>query len=147
MTLAESHAGIHELYARYPFEIDANDAEELADCFVPDGVFLISGQGRFEGRDQIEELVRMTAAGRPRHLTFNLWIREVDVDVARAQAYFMLVDTETGENVAYGHYQDRPVRCEDGRWRWAERRVQFEWTADSYAAQDRAKAVPLGEGS
>jgi ketosteroid isomerase-like protein len=137
------HAGIFELYGRYPFEIDGNNEEGLADCFTEDGVFLISGQGRFEGREEIKGLVAATAEGRPRHLTLNLWIREVEDGRAQTQAYFMLVDLKTGENVAYGHYEDRPVLCEDGRWRWQERRVQFEWTSEGYGAQDRAKAVPL----
>jgi uncharacterized protein (TIGR02246 family) len=141
---ADDHAGIYELYARYPFEMDADDEAALADCFTEDGLFRISGQGRFEGREEIEGLVRKTAAGRPRHLTLNVWIRDVDGDgVASVKAYFLLVDVDSGENVAYGNYNDTPVRCPDGRWRWRERLVQFEWTSESYAAQDRAKAVPL----
>lgn len=139
----DDHAGIMELYGRYPQLIDLDDEGALADCFTADGVFLISGQGRFEGREEIEGLVGSTAAGRPRHLTLNVWIRAVEGDEAQVRAYFMLVDLESGQNVAYGHYNDRPVRGEDGVWRWRERRVQFEWTAESYAAQDRAKAVPL----
>ncbi len=138
-----SREGIQELYGRYPFEMDADNEDELADCFTEDGLFLISGQGRFEGREQIRGLVRDTAAGRPRHYTVNLHIQEVDGDEARCRAYFLLVDIVTGENVAFGNYQDRPVRCADGRWRWRERRVQFEWTSAGYAAQDRAKAIPL----
>ncbi len=138
-----AHAGIFELYGRYPILIDANDEEGLADCFAEDGVFRVSGQGRFEGREEIMGLVRDTAEGRPRHLTLNIWIREVEGDRADVQAYFMLVDLDSGENVAYGNYRDRPVRCADGIWRWQERKVQFEWTSESYAAQDRAKAVPL----
>jgi uncharacterized protein (TIGR02246 family) len=135
--------GIQELYARYPFEMDADNEDELADCFTEDGVFLISGQGSFEGREQIRGLVRDTAAGRPRHYTVNLHIQEVDGDTARCRAYFLLVDVISGANVAFGNYRDQPVRCADGRWRWRERRVQFEWTSESYAAQDRAKAIPL----
>src|SRR4051794_26813848 len=96
----EDHTGIHNLYARYPILIDDNDEEALADCFTEDGVFRISGQGRFEGHEQIKGLVRDTAEGRPRHLTLNLWIRDVDGDTATTKAYFLLVDTENGDNVA-----------------------------------------------
>jgi uncharacterized protein (TIGR02246 family) len=139
----DAHAGIFELYGRYPQLIDGNDEEGLADCFTEDGAFRVSGQGHFVGREEIMRLVRDTAEGRPRHLTMNVWIREVDGDEADVKAYFLLIDLESGENVAYGNYHDSPVRCADGRWRWKQRRVQFEWTSEGYAAQDRAKAVPL----
>jgi uncharacterized protein (TIGR02246 family) len=135
--------GIQELYARYPISMDRDDEDAIADCFTEDGVFLISGQGRFQGADEIKPLVRRTAQGRPRHLTVNLWIREVDGDAARCEAYFLLIDLATGQTVAYGTYTDRPVRCPDGRWRWQERRVQFEWTSEEYAATREPKAVAL----
>jgi uncharacterized protein (TIGR02246 family) len=136
--------GIQELYARYAHEMDRNNAEELADCFLDDGVFNISGQGRFENHEDIKELVRRTAEGRPRHMALNIWIREVTDDAARSQAYFLLVHLTTGAIVAYGTYADQPVRCPDGRWRFRERRVQFEWTAESYAREREPKPVPLG---
>jgi len=139
----EDHVGIHNLYARYPILMDQDDEEGLADCFTATGVFRISGQGRHEGPDQIKALVRKTAAGRPRHITINLWIKDVEDGVASCNAYFLLVDLKSGETVAYGTYTDTPVRCDDGVWRWRERRVQFEWTSEAYAAAGRAKAVPL----
>ncbi len=135
--------GIQELYARYPISMDRDDEEELADCFTEDGVFNISGQGLFEGPEEIKALVRRTANGRPRHLTLNLWIREVADGEARCEAYFMLIDLKSGQNVAYGTYTDRPVQGADGRWRWKERRVQFEWTSEEYAAAREPKAIPL----
>jgi uncharacterized protein (TIGR02246 family) len=133
-TTATDREGIQELYARYPFEIDTNNAEELADCFTKDGVFHISGQGAFQGADAIKEVVNTSADGRPRHMTLNLWIREVNGDAARSQA---------GQTVAFGHYSDEPVRCSDGRWRFRSRKVQFEWTSEEYAATRAPKAVPL----
>jgi hypothetical protein len=135
--------GIQELYGRYPIEMDNDNDVELPDCFTEDGVFNISGQGRHEGREQIAELVRRTANGRPRHYTTNVHIQEVDGDTARSRATFLLVDVTTGENVAFGSYTDEPVRCADGRWRFKSRRVQFEWTSEGYAAAGRAKAIPL----
>ncbi len=140
---AEDHAGISNLYARYPILMDEDNEDGLADCFTEDGVFRISGQGHFKGSEEIRGLVRKTAAGRPRHITINLWIRDVQDGTASCNAYFLLVDLESGDTVAYGTYTDTPVRCDDGVWRWSERKVQFEWTSESYAAQDRAKAIPL----
>ncbi|MGE4425228.1 MAG: nuclear transport factor 2 family protein [Solirubrobacteraceae bacterium] len=135
--------GIQELYGRYPIEMDRDNEVELPDCFTEDGVFTISGQGRHVGREEIAELVRRTAAGRPRHYTTNVHIQAVEGDAARSRATFLLVDVETGANVAFGSYTDEPVRCADGRWRFRSRRVQFEWTSADYAAAGRAKATPL----
>lgn len=139
----EDHVGIHNLYARYPILMDEDDEDGLADCFTADGVFRISGQGSHRGPEEIKALVRKTAAGRPRHITVNLWIKGVEDGTASTTAYFLLVDIDSGETVAYGRYTDVPVRCDDGVWRWRERQVQFEWTSAGYAAQDRAKAIPL----
>jgi hypothetical protein len=135
--------GIMELYARYPHEMDADNGDEVADCFTEDGRFLISGQGDFRSHDEIKELVARTAGGRPPHLTLNVWIREVDGEAARAQAYFLLIDRQSGETVARGKYSDDVVKCDDGRWRFQERRVQFEWTSESYARDREPKAIPL----
>lgn len=135
--------GIMELYARYPHLMDADDAEGVADCFVEDGRFLISGQGDLRSHEEIKELVLRTAKGRPPHFTFNVWIKEVADGAASSGAYFLLIDPVTGQNVARGKYTDRPVRCDDGRWRFAERRVQFQWTSEEYARSREPKAVPL----
>jgi len=135
--------GIMELYARYPHEMDADNADEVADCFTEDGRFLISGQGDFRSHDDIRELVNRTAKGRPPHITLNVWIREVNDDSACSQAYFLLIHPATGAIQAYGKYSDNPVRCGDGRWRFKERRVQFEWTSEEYAREREPKAVRL----
>lgn len=132
-----------ELYARYPHMMDSDDEDGVADCFTDDGRFLISGQGDFKSHDEIRELVGRTAKGRPPHFTLNVWIQEVADGSARSSAYFLLIDPESGANVAYGRYTDNPVRCEDGRWRFAERRVQFQWTSEEYARSREPKPVPL----
>jgi uncharacterized protein (TIGR02246 family) len=136
--------GIHELYSRYAFAMDASAADELADCFTEDGVFWVSGMDRFVGRERIRSLVRATVEKRPRHQYVNLWIKDVSDDGrAHCRAYFHLLDGETGENAAHGTYEDWAVLCPDGAWRWRERRVQFEWTSARYAAIGRATTEPL----
>ena len=137
--------GIMELYARYPHEMDADNAEGVADCFRPDGRFLISGQGDFRSHEEIKELVLRTAAGRPPHITLNVWIKDVKDGVAESMAYFLLIDPGNGAIVAYGKYSDRPVLCDDGRWRFQERRVQFEWTSEEYARTREPKPVQLSD--
>ncbi len=140
--------GIQELYARYVFENDGNNPEGLADCFTPGGVFWITGQGRHVGPEEIGALIVATSVNRPRHHTLNLWIKEVNDDgTAYCRAYFHLLDLATGESSAYGNYEDWPVKCADGRWRFKERRVRFEWTSEAYASQGRAQAIPLEEGA
>lgn len=136
--------GIQELYSRYAFAMDGSEADHLTDCFTEDGVFWVSGMGRFVGRERIRGLVRATVEKRPRHQYLNLLIQEVSEDgEAHCRAYFHLLDAETGENAAYGNYEDWAVLCPDGRWRWRERRVQFEWTSERYAAIGRATTEPL----
>src|SRR5262245_51087142 len=95
----EDHVGIHNLYARYPILMDQDDEDGLADCFTEDGVFRISGQGRHQGPDEIRALVRKPPAARPRHITVNLWIRDVEAGTASCSAYFLLIDLDSGDTV------------------------------------------------
>ncbi len=135
--------GITELYSRYTFAMDTSAADALADCFLEEGTFLISGMKACVGRSEIREHVLRTVERRPRHQYSNLWIRDVSDDVARCSAYFLLIDPDTGENAAFGSYDDEAVRCPDGSWRWRERRVQFEWTSERYDRLGRATTEPL----
>lgn len=133
------------LYAKYCHVIDANDAELLASCFTEDGVFWVTGQGRFEGREQIMGLVEQTKVGRPRHHTLNVWVRSRSTEQATVHAYFQILDLDTAETAAWGHYEDVAVKCPDGQWRWKQRHVFFEWTSEKYASQPgRGRVVPLG---
>jgi uncharacterized protein (TIGR02246 family) len=130
--------GITELYSRYAFAMDESAADALADCFVEDGAFRVSGMKACVGRQEIQAHVVRTVERRPRHQYSNLWIRAISDDVAHCSAYFLLIDAETGENAAYGTYDDEAVRCPDGFWRWRDRRVQFEWTSKRYDLLGRA---------
>lgn len=132
------------LYAKYCHVIDRNDAEGLATCFTDDGVFWVTGQGRFEGREQIMGLVEQTVDGRPRHHTLNVWVKARSDERAEVHAYFQILDLDTAETAAWGHYEDIAVRCADGNWRWLQRHVFFEWTSDKYGNQPgRGRVVPL----
>jgi uncharacterized protein (TIGR02246 family) len=138
---------IQELYSRYAFAMDGSLADDLADCFTEEGVFWVSGLGRYVGRDAISNLVHATVENRPRHQYVNLLIENVTEDGrAYCRAYFHLLDAQTGETAAYGQYEDWVIRSTDDRWRWQERRVQFEWTSQRYAAIGRATTEPLPRG-
>jgi uncharacterized protein (TIGR02246 family) len=140
-TMSDREA-IQYLYGRYSIEMDRNDEDGVAGCFTDDGEFLVSGTEPARGLDEIRDVVRRTAEGRPLHLTVNPWIKEIDGDVAHCEAYFLMLDPETGQTVAYGTYRDTPIRCADGRWRWKARRVDFSWASDEYLATREPKVVP-----
>lgn len=118
-----AHLGIQELYSRYCFAYDNDELDPFADCFVAEGVFAV---GR---REFIGDEIRMIASrpGRPRHQYLNLWVREVNGDLAKSSAYFFLTERETGLTVGYGDYEDVVRRGDDGRWRFVRRDVKFLW--------------------
>lgn len=130
-------AAIHNLFARYCFAIDGSNGPAFADCFTPDGRFVVTGREPVQGREDLMEFIAATSDNRPRHSYANLWVTEIDERTARAQAYFLLIDRETGENTAYGHYDDT-LECGEDGWRWSERRVIFDWISDTFAARGRA---------
>ena len=126
---------IRDLYARYCFALDGNDPGELARCFTEDGVFSLVGAKDFTGRGEIEALIAGTMEGRPRHHALNLLIHEATADRGTSQAYFLLIHPQTGNVVAYGHYEDTAVRETDGVWRFEKRIVDFHWRSPEYGTR------------
>lgn len=126
---------IQERYSAYCFALDASDPDAFTECFTADGVFDVVGKATFEGHEAMRGLIAGTSGGRPRHMYLNFLVRSVEGDTAESTAYFLLVDKETGENTAYGHYVDTLVRQDDGIWRFSRRVVNFEWTSDSHQAR------------
>ena len=128
---------IRNLYARYCFSLDGNDLDALAGCFSPDGVFDLGDRGAFEGRDSIRALIGRTTSGRPRHHGLNIEVLDATGTRGEGRAYFLLVDTETGDTVSYGHYHDTMSPGDDGVWRFDRRLVTFLWQADEYTSRAR----------
>jgi 3-phenylpropionate/cinnamic acid dioxygenase small subunit len=127
------YVAIQQLYSRYCFGLDGNDADLFLSCFVEDGVFAVDDR-EFVGHDALRPIAEV-GGDRPRHHYLNPWIKEVNGDEATGGAYFLTVDLATGENSGYGHYDDHMRRGDDGEWRFVRRHVQFHWQSDVYKAR------------
>lgn len=136
---------IRDTYARYNQSGDAFRLEELAACFVEDGVLEIRGQAPHEGRASIvrnlgggrgatSEEIRAAAKAEAdtgggtkrimRHNVTNLQIQTLTPEEARSVAYFLVV-TETGVD-HFGRYRDHLVQV-DGAWLFKHRFVSVDW--------------------
>ncbi|WP_395154708.1 nuclear transport factor 2 family protein [Ilumatobacter sp.] len=131
-----AHIGIQQLYSRYCFGLDGNDAELFLSCFAVDGVFAVDGR-EFVGHDALRPIAE-AGGDRPRHVYLNPWVKAVNGDEAIGTAYFLTVDLATGQNSGYGHYDDQLQRDDDGEWRFVRRNVQFHWQSDAYKARTTA---------
>jgi ketosteroid isomerase-like protein len=126
--LEDLHA-IGQLRAHYCQALDDGRWDDLLDLFTPDGAFvgLFTARGHAELRTFFAELQdgplsawwhfssneTIDLVGSPAHAaTGQTWLDQPCVVDGRA-------------HVAAGRYQDRMVRGDDGRWRFAERRVTF----------------------
>ncbi|MBM3347974.1 MAG: nuclear transport factor 2 family protein [Betaproteobacteria bacterium] len=115
---------IMELVSRYNWAIDHDHAEEWVDLFTADGRFLIDGEVRGEGCDNLLAYTRKSAAAgnKKRHWTSNALI-EGDGDRARLRLYIMALDISEGiRPYIMGEYDDTLARV-DGRWKFRERNV------------------------
>lgn len=126
---------VRDLYSRYCFALDSNLAKELGDCFTEDGVFALVGVKDFEGRPAIIDLIAGTTDNRPRHHALNLRIRKATADRVESEAYFLLIHQQTGNTVAYGHYEDSAVKDADSVWRFDRRVVDFHWRGPEYGTR------------
>jgi 3-phenylpropionate/cinnamic acid dioxygenase small subunit len=120
---------IRRTLALYPKCHDARDAEGYAALFAHDGRFVGANEVGYAGRDAIKQFITDLYASQPadrrtKHLCGNSLI---DVDGERAQAETDFVAYERlGDGPwqvhTIGRYMDQLV-CEQGEWRFAERRV------------------------
>ncbi len=123
-TLAEKEA-IRELLATYCFHLDADEFEEMAALFTPDGVWE-TAFGTGTGRDGIVAQARSIAKGeRPRrvHQTTNIVI-DIWGESATVRSNWLVFQTGPSGPVigSGGAYHDRLVRRE-GRWYFQHRRI------------------------
>ncbi|MFE4355577.1 nuclear transport factor 2 family protein [Kitasatospora sp. NPDC057518] len=133
-----SHRAIENLIARYAELVDDGDFAGLG-ALLADAVFVGSG-APVRGGEAIEAMFRETviihADGTPRtqHVTTNVAV-EVDepAGTAVARSYVTVLQALPGlplQAIAGGRYHDRFARGEDGRWRFAERRVRITLVGD-----------------
>lgn len=120
---------IRDLVARYNAQGDAGRLDAMLELFCEDAVLEVEGRAR-RGRAAIRQLFAQaaeeTAAGRARYLRHFVSTHQVDLDGplrAQGRCYFQTL-TERGLD-HWGRYLDA-YHCDQGVWRFAERRVLLE---------------------
>jgi hypothetical protein len=116
------------------------DAAEFLDCFVPDGVWYSTIEGKWAGGGGVRlaghaELrawfERHAERGVPGHFTKHYMVEPeivLEDDRATVMSYFSSIHEESSGPLLYsmGRYVDVAVRCPDGRWRLEERHLSRE---------------------
>lgn len=130
--------GIRDLLARYTWAADRGRAEEVAGCFLVDGV-LDAGEhggtwtGRATVRAELDAVAeRVAAAGTTptpvNHHVSSVVIHLVDPSHAQVRSYFC-VYTDVGAD-HWGSYRDEvKMDPSDGTWRFARRTVRVTGAA------------------
>jgi uncharacterized protein (TIGR02246 family) len=125
-TVADDHAEIRNLLARYCLYLDLDDLDGFVGLFTPDAVYQVYGRD-FTGRDGIRTMLSGAPGGL--HLG-GPPVVELDGDRARTTRNLLFVDRASGE-ARNAVYDDDLVRTPDG-WRIARCRCRFH-TADGLA--------------
>jgi ketosteroid isomerase-like protein len=128
---------IENLIATYAELVDDGDFAGLG-TLLADATFTGSG-APVSGRDAIEQMFRdmliVYEDGTPRtkHVTTNVIIEaDNQAGTAVARSYFTVLQAVPGlalQAIVSGRYRDRFER-QDGRWRFAERRVRIDLVGD-----------------
>ena len=135
---AEDYCEIQNLYAYYNLCSDAGDAEGYASCFTADGVLMLGGDFRLQGRANFVAFKQKDSAGRGgryrRHWNGSLHLEKIAEGTVRGRCYLHAYNGAPGEFPALADvavYEDRIVKVAEG-WRFAERRIAFD--ASSFKA-------------
>jgi hypothetical protein len=126
---ADDFFAIHNLYARYNLCSDEGEVEGYADCFTEDGKLELQPLGfKVDGRAQLREHKVRDVAGRGtryrRHWNGSLHLEATAPGTVRGRCYLVAYNGERAELPAIadvGVYDDRVVKCADGKWRFAMR--------------------------
>ena len=126
--LEDERAIVDTLYA-YGHAIDYGLRDEWLDCWTETAVLHWPHES-YTGREEIARAFDGHSHAPERyhkHVLVEPRIR-VDGDRATAESYFTRFDaTVDGPLVrSFGRYRDLLVRCDDGRWRFQERRAERE---------------------
>jgi len=117
---------IRRLLALYALLLDAKRLPEWGELFTEDAVFLVFGR-TLRGRAEIVSAVgSMQPKEALKHAVLQPVIDRVDVDRARAWSDFsvMLAAPDGGVRTTnFATYHDRLRKCDDGRWRIAQRAI------------------------
>lgn len=127
-TIADDHAEIRNLLARYCVYLDLDDAEGWVSLFTPDAVYQVYGR-EFTGHDGLRAMAKAAPGGL--HLGGPAMI-DVDIDGDRAATMRNLLFVERGTGASrHAVYEEDLVRTPQG-WRIARCRCRFH-TAEGLA--------------
>ena len=126
---ADDFCAIHNLYARYNLCSDAGDVAGYVDCFTEDGRlevqpldFKVAGQAQLR---QHKERDASSRGGRyRRHWNGSIHLEGIAPGEARGRCYLVAYNGEPAQLpmiADVGVYDDRVVRCADGKWRFSQR--------------------------
>ena len=128
-SLLEEKDQIRELLAAYCWHYDTAEFDRWLDLWTEDAVFDIDGGKPLRGREGLTKFTKAAVLvnGKPpmKHYVMNEII-EVHGETATARCYLLVVrKTREGALLAgsAGTYEDKLVKV-NGRWRFAERKVQ-----------------------
>jgi hypothetical protein len=130
--LEDERSILHTMHT-YAHSLDQNLEEEFVDCWTDDARLYWSGMQAepFVGRDAIAQAFRSHAPVPGvvnKHLTLEPRLT-MEGGRATGVSYFaFVVGSGDGDPriQSYGSYRDVFVRCDDGRWRFQERRPEVE---------------------
>jgi hypothetical protein len=119
-SIADDHAEIRNLIARYCLTLDLDDVDGWVALFTPDAVYEVYGRS-FVGHDGLRKMMAGAPGGL--HLGGPPVIEMPDDDHARTLRNLLFVDRATGEQ-RNAVYEDELVRGADG-WRITRCRCRF----------------------
>jgi hypothetical protein len=123
---AQDYTEIQQLYARYNFAIDVNDAENMTATFTDDGGFYNGSRVNGIGHDGILTFMHNRKLDMRRHWNTNLMITSTPEGVKGA-VYLLIVDVGKQPPVilSAAKYDDTLVKTRKG-WRFKKRVVNNE---------------------
>lgn len=128
--LEDLHA-LQQLRAHYCQHLDSGRWDDLVELFTPEGAFV--GLSTASGREGLREFFSGLQSGSLSawwHFASNETLA-LDGDRATGQTWLLQPCVVDGKSqLAAGRYIDVMVRCDDGRWRFEERKVRFFWWSD-----------------
>ena len=127
----EEYVEVVNLYAAYNLSSDEGDAEAYADCFMENG----EHHGTYDvyGRAALIEYKKADKAKRThlyrRHWNGSLHLEKIDERTIRGRCYFFGYNGEPGSppTTTHGGVYTDLIRKENGRWKFAERRIAFDF--------------------
>lgn len=125
----EEQLGIQQLFARYAWAYDCRDFDAIGETFEDDGVIVMSGTERAEGREGIarwfRDYVEKTHPGKTMQHHIQHLVLDGNAEFCRAWSYWMVPVQIPGQGClvgAVGWYEDELVRVR-GQWLFRQRLI------------------------